>query len=119
MSHGIVSVGYEGRDIDGFVDELAAAGVDLVADVRLNPVSRKPGFSKTRLSEALAEVGIGYVHLRSLGNPTSNREPFRSGHVEYGRSVFRGLLAADEAAAALTYLSELAEKAGRRGPLLR
>jgi hypothetical protein len=29
-----------------------------VADVRLTPISRKKGFSKTRLGQALAEAGI-------------------------------------------------------------
>lgn len=108
MSHGIVSVGYEGRDIDGFVTELVAAGVDTVADVRLNPISRKPGFSKTRLAEALERVGIGYIHLRSLGNPKSNREPFWSGRAEEGKEVFRGLLEASDSSSALQRLSAMA-----------
>jgi hypothetical protein len=34
--------------------------------VRLTPVSRKPGLSKTKLSEALAAVDIGYVHHRAV-----------------------------------------------------
>ncbi|MCL2612391.1 MAG: DUF488 family protein [Nocardioidaceae bacterium] len=108
MSHGIVSVGYEGRDIDAFVSELVAAGVDTVADVRLNPISRKPGFSKTRLTEALERVGISYVHLRSLGNPKSNREPFWSGRAEEGKAVFRGLLEASDSSSALQRLSDMA-----------
>ena len=66
MINGIVSVGYEGRQIDDFVAGLQRAGVRTVADVRLNAISRKPGFSKTRLRDALAAVGIGYVHMRSL-----------------------------------------------------
>ena len=37
MTYGIVSVGYEGRTIDGFVADLQEAGVQTVADVR--PVS--------------------------------------------------------------------------------
>ncbi|PPJ18215.1 hypothetical protein C5E45_10195 [Nocardia nova] len=43
---------------------LAEAGVATVVDVRLTPISRKPGLSKTKLSAALAEAGIRYVHLR-------------------------------------------------------
>ncbi|MDQ3504076.1 MAG: DUF488 domain-containing protein [Actinomycetota bacterium] len=50
----------------------------MLLDVRLNAISRKPGFSKKRLTAALAAVGIGYRHARALGNPRDNREPFHS-----------------------------------------
>ena len=75
----IVSVGYEQRDIDEFVRLLRAERVDLLVDVRLNAISRKPGFSKTALAAALGEVGIEYRHERVLGNPKPNRDPFRRG----------------------------------------
>ena len=41
MVNGIVSVGYEGRQIDDFVAGLQRAGVGTVADVRLKAISRK------------------------------------------------------------------------------
>lgn len=63
----IYSVGYEGMTLDALVDRLA--GVSVLVDVRLNPVSRKPGFSKKRLTAALEEAGIEYVHEKELGNP--------------------------------------------------
>ncbi|MFE2500029.1 DUF488 family protein [Streptomyces scopuliridis] len=53
--------------------------MSLVADVRLTPISRKPGFSKTRLPHALDEAGITYTHLRALGNPKDNRAPSGKG----------------------------------------
>ena len=62
-------MGYEGRTIDEFVDTLTTAGVSRVVDVRELPLSRKKGFSKTKLSEALGDAGIEYVHLRAAGNP--------------------------------------------------
>lgn len=71
------TVGYEGRDIDAFVTLLQGHRVVELIDVRLTPMSRKPGFSKTPLSEALAEAGIAYRHLRELGNPRENRNGFR------------------------------------------
>lgn len=108
MTYGIVSVGYEGRTIDGFVADLQEAGVQTVADVRLNAISRKPGFSKTRLRDALAAVGIGYVHMRSLGNSKNNRQPFWDGHPEEGRRVFREALQSTGAQASLGELSQLA-----------
>ena len=63
------TIGYEGRSLDEFVDILLEAGVERVVDVRELPLSRKRGFSKTVLSEALASHGIDYVHVRTAGNP--------------------------------------------------
>lgn len=107
MTHGIVSVGYEGRTIEAFVDQLVRAGVKTVADVRLNAISRKAGFSKTRLREALATAGIEYLHMRSLGNAKDNREPFWNGRVEEGRRVFRESLESPAAESSLEELSAL------------
>lgn len=75
----VVSVGYEGRTLDEFLDRLTTFGVTAVADVRLTPLSRKRGFSKKALNEALQHRDIAYLHLRGLGNPKDNREAFRSG----------------------------------------
>ncbi|MCF6524261.1 DUF488 family protein [Streptomyces sp. JJ36] len=106
VTPGLWSAGYEGRDIDSFVASLVDSHIGVVADVRLTPISRKKGFSKTRLGEALAEAGIEYTHLRGLGNPKDNREPFWDGRVEVGRARFRGLLQSEEAQADLDRLAE-------------
>ena len=73
------TIGYEGRTIDDFVGHLVATGIDVLVDVRENAISRKPGFSKRALDSALATAGVRYEHLRSLGNPKSNRDAFRAG----------------------------------------
>jgi uncharacterized protein (DUF488 family) len=65
----IYSVGYEGMTLQGLVDRLVAAHVAVVIDVRLNPTSRRPGFSRRRLAEGLSSAGIDYVHEKELGNP--------------------------------------------------
>ncbi len=92
MAGRIYSVGYEGLTLDGLVDRLAGAQVSVLVDVRLNPISRKPGFSRGRLSEAVAAAGIRYVHEQELGNPPDNRDSFRSGDAEAGRSRMRSIL---------------------------
>ncbi|MFK0173989.1 DUF488 family protein [Streptomyces sp. NPDC090306] len=102
---GLWSTGYEGRDIDSFVASLLNAQIDVVADVRLTPISRKPGFSKTRLGQALGEAGIGYTHLRGLGNPKDNRAPFWEGRVAEGQARFRTLLRSDTAQSDLDELA--------------
>ncbi len=107
MTHGVVSAGYEGRSIEEFVAALQELEVGTVADVRLNAISRNACFSKSRLREALASAGIGYRHLRSLGNAKENRQPFWTGRVEEGRRVFREALHVPEAEAELHELAEL------------
>lgn len=110
MTRGVVSAGYEGRTIETFVESLIEAGVGTVADVRLNPISRKAGFSKAKLKERLAAAGIDYVHFRSLGNPKTNREAFWTGRVEQGRETYRALLDGADEKAALGDLRELVNR---------
>jgi uncharacterized protein (DUF488 family) len=69
----LYTVGYQGVDVDTYVQKLKAAGVGIVADVRETPWSHKPGFCKKALSSELAKVGIEYVHVRSAGNPKESR----------------------------------------------
>ncbi|MFI2718371.1 DUF488 family protein, N3 subclade [Streptomyces collinus] len=110
VTPGLWSAGYEGRDIDSFVASLLDSRIDVVADVRLTPISRKKGFSKTRLGEALAEAGIEYTHLRGLGNPKENRAPFWDGRLEVGLARFRGVLRSEEAQTDLERLAEHARQ---------
>jgi uncharacterized protein (DUF488 family) len=88
----IYSVGYEGLEVERLVDVLRSVGVTLLVDVRLNPVSRKPGWSKTSLRTALEAAGIDYRHDEGLGNPPENRELFRHGDPGDGRRRMREIL---------------------------
>ena len=92
MSGRIYSVGYEGFEVEALVQRLASAGVTVVIDVRLNPMSRRRGYSRKSLSAALDEAGIGYLHERELGNPPDNRDSFRQGDGEEGRRRMRSIL---------------------------
>lgn len=103
----LVSIGYEGRSAEDLVRELSAQGVDVLVDVRLTPLSRKPGLSKRRLAERLAEAGIDYLHLKALGNPKENRQPFWDGRVGDGCQAFNDLLASEGPQAALQIIVEL------------
>lgn len=108
MSAGLVSIGYEGRTALELIATLSQLGVSVLVDVRLTPLSRKPGLSKTKLGLAAAEAGIRYVHLPALGNPRENREPFRTGEVEAGCIRFTTLLARPDSVAAMDQLEALA-----------
>jgi uncharacterized protein (DUF488 family) len=75
----LVSIGYEGRSLDELISLLMSEDIELLVDVRLNAISRRPGFSKGALSAALGAAQIEYRHERSLGNPPENRPDFHSG----------------------------------------
>lgn len=110
--HGwIMGHGYEGRSIAEYIADLSSWGADVLVDVRLNPISRKRGFSKTALREALAEAGVRYEHRPALGNPKDNRDGFwKPGTPQHRTAVsrFRDVLAVDQAAEDLAELAELA-----------
>lgn len=110
---GLTGIGYQGHDLDSFLSELSAEGVSLLVDVRLNPISRKRGFSKRALTEALASVGIEYEHARPLGNPKDNREGF-SGSADARESARRRFSAELLTEAAQEWLSLIADWAGQR-----
>ena len=74
----VISVGYQGKTQQELVRALQHATVELVVDVRLTPISRKSGLSKSALAAALNEVGIEYQSVRALGNPKTNRQGFGS-----------------------------------------
>ena len=102
----LVSIGYEGKTIVDLLDSLVAQRVEVLVDVRLTPLSRKPGLSKTRLANALASVGIGYVHHRALGNPKDNRDGFRAGDPA-SIQRYHEVLSGEAAGAAIEHVAEL------------
>lgn len=104
----LFTVGYEGRSADEVVAELLAAGVTVLVDVRLTPLSRKPGLSKRRLAERLEQAGVRYVHVPGLGNPRDNRDAFRAGDPA-AVDRFRELLYAPPGAAGIDEVAALAE----------
>jgi uncharacterized protein (DUF488 family) len=69
----LYTLGYQGVDVDTYVQKLKDAGVGIVADVRETPWSHKRGFCKNILSSELSKAGIDYVHVKSAGNPKENR----------------------------------------------
>lgn len=87
----LFTVGYEGHATTAsLVDVLTRAGVERLVDVRELPMSRRRGFSKTALAEALEGAGVVYEHERALGNPKAYRDLYRSGRQDEGE---RGYLA--------------------------
>jgi uncharacterized protein (DUF488 family) len=109
-SYEVFGVGYEGQGIGEFISGLRSRGTRVLADVRLNPLSRKRDFNKRILAASLAEAGIGYWHLPELGNPKWNRAGFGGSQLEVRRArlLFSAMLSLQPAQ---TRLQEIADAA--------
>lgn len=93
----IFTIGYQGATQAELVGTLKAAGVELLADIRAVPLSRRPGFSKNALAAGLREAGIDYVGLKALGTPPAGRDAARRGDHATLAEVYAGQLALPEA----------------------
>ena len=74
----LMTIGYEGLSLDQFSRLLRLGGIETLVDVRELPLSRKPGFSKSALSAAVASYGLSYVHAAPLGCPRDIRHDYRA-----------------------------------------
>ena len=95
----LYTIGYSGFTPSSFVARLKSSGIEVLIDVRRNPVSRKPGFSQAGLSTFLHEHGIEYVHAVTLGVPESLRAELREGGEvgDYFAAFARYLAGCDDA----------------------
>ena len=94
----LFTIGYEKLLPPELVNELRLAGVERLIDVRHRAQSRRPGMSKTRLSELLADHDIAYEHRRALGTPPDIRWFFKNKREAEGREQFRAHVEATAAA---------------------
>jgi len=77
------TLGYQSHTVKSFLRILSANRVRVLVDVRQNPVSRKPGFSKRRLEKSVHARGLEYVHLPCLGTPSRIRKVYaRTGNIQ-------------------------------------
>lgn len=74
ISPGLFTIGYEGRDIDAFLDVLIQNNIDTLVDVRKNPFSMVLSYTRKKLSEYLNKVDIDYLHIPELGIDGSQRQ---------------------------------------------
>lgn len=89
----IYTVGYEGKSIDAFMNDLLKEDIRVLIDVRANALSRKYGFSKVRLSSICQNLEIEYLHKRCLGisskerHHLGNRQSYRILFERYGKRI--------------------------------
>lgn len=100
-NHMLSTIGYEGASLADFIKTLEIAGIEIVFDIRDRAQSRRAGFSKSALSDALDKAGIEYAHLRELGDPKEGRDAARAGNIDLFIKTFTGVLRTPSAQAAL------------------
>lgn len=74
----LFSIGYEGKSLESYLNQLIINDVKLLCDVRKNPLSMKFGFSKNQLKHACENVGIAYLHIPQLGIISEKRQELNS-----------------------------------------
>ena len=85
----LLTIGHSTLAADAFVAMLSAYRIELLADVRRFPASRRhPQFNREALAEMLASHGIAYHHFPELGG---RREPRPgSSNTAWREAGFRG-----------------------------
>lgn len=102
----IFTIGYEKATVQDLIATLRMSGVQRVLDIRELPQSRRKGFSKNVLREALEREGISYLHMKQLGDPKEGREAARSGDFERFQTIFSQHIALPETQEALRLASD-------------
>jgi uncharacterized protein (DUF488 family) len=106
----IWTIGHSTHSFEEFVAMLRSFSIELVADIRSYPGSRKfPQFNKEELGLSLPQINIQYVHLKNLGgrrkaNPDSRNTAWRN-------AAFRGYADYMETDAFKEGVRELIERA--------
>ncbi len=106
------TIGHSTLELDAFLDLLHAHGIELVADVRRYPGSRRhPHFARESLQTSLSQAGIEYDWIPELGG---RRNPRKDSHNDAWRNAsFRGYadyMETPEFEIALSRLLQLAER---------
>ena len=75
---GFFTIGYEGKDIDQFLNALVSNQIELLIDIRRNPFSMNFVYIKDALMKRLMDVGIGYLHIPELGIESEDRKNLKT-----------------------------------------
>jgi uncharacterized protein (DUF488 family) len=85
----IWTIGHSTRDIDDFIAALKANDIEVVADVRMLPGSKRyPQFNKESLADSLRKVGTRYEHFPELGGRRKPKADSRN--TAWRNAAFRG-----------------------------
>jgi uncharacterized protein (DUF488 family) len=78
MKMELFTIGYEGASTESLFHSLRINKIQILCDVRKNPVSRKPGFSKKALMAVCEANKISYLHFPQLGIDSDRRKNLHS-----------------------------------------
>jgi uncharacterized protein (DUF488 family) len=107
------TIGHSTLSIEEFTDRLKSFDIELLADVRSFPRSRRyPHFNQENLSSVLPEVQIRYQHFRELGGRRRARPD--SLNVAWRNESFRGYADYMETAEFRRGIERLLAIAGKR-----
>jgi uncharacterized protein (DUF488 family) len=85
----IWTIGHSTREIDIFISLLKENEINLVADVRMYPGSKRyPQFGREALAKSLSESGIRYEHFPELGGRRKPKPD--SKNTAWRNEMFRG-----------------------------
>lgn len=73
----LFTIGYEGIAFEEYLNRLIKSDVQILVDVRSNPVSMKFGFSQKTLKLYCEKLGIEYLHLPELGIRSEYRQSLK------------------------------------------
>jgi uncharacterized protein (DUF488 family) len=83
------TIGHSTRPIEEFIRLIQAHDIQLLADVRTTPFSRRnPQFHQEALAQSLREAGLQYRHMPALGGRRKSRKD--SVNVGWKNQGFRG-----------------------------
>jgi len=70
----LFTIGYEGSSLEGYLNRLVQNNINLLIDVRRNPLSMKFGFSKSLLKRYCESLDIAYLHIPEVGIVSDQRQ---------------------------------------------
>ncbi|WP_276132321.1 DUF488 family protein [Polluticoccus soli] len=81
----IYSIGYGNRNNAHFLSLLEQFNIQILIDIRTNPVSRfQPNYSKKRLEDYLSQNGVKYVFMGAeLGGKPKDQSLYLNGKLSY------------------------------------
>jgi uncharacterized protein (DUF488 family) len=111
----IWTIGHSTRTIDEFISSLNENAIQLLADVRAWPGSKRyPQFNKDALAESLTANGIRYEHFPELGGKRKSRPDSRN--TAWRNASFRGYADYMEAEQFQKGIERLLDIAAETGP---
>lgn len=74
----LFTIGYEGIELEEYLNRLLKNNVKVLVDVRCNAISMKYGFSKSTLKKYCESLGIQYIHVPEVGIQSDQRQVLES-----------------------------------------